>query len=648
MKHGSLAVRLAVSTLVVVFATCILCAGAALWVATAWIGRFAAGQSQDLADVTLSRLSTVDQLSRAQVSGSMNLLRHFEKQSGQPTVQGTSAILGKPVPNLLIGSQSQILNFQIVDQVKQLTGANATLFAWDGFSFTRVATNVLKPDHTRAVGTVLDPRGPAFAALVSRRPYVGVTDVLGTPAITSYQPVLGASGALIGAWYTGYPLDSMREVAQTVESSSILEHGFVALLKPDGTPVTHSNTISTPGMQSVLQAPKGWIVERRKFTPWGYSLVTAYSKSDVLRLEARILILPVLGTLLMVVLIVALQFVLLRRLVLKPVREITGHLAQANLNTLLPTDRTDEIGALSRSFNDYVLRIRRTLFQVRTSSSHASGQSGVIRTIASQTVTSMKGQCESAQQAADCVASLSDSMATISGLTRDSAEHARAARQAARQGADEVAAAVQLVRDLAAETQQNVDRVASLSQRAEQIGSIVGVIQEIAKGTNLLALNASIEAARAGEHGRGFAVVAGEVRRLSERTAQATQQVETIVSAMAEDTRTTSQSIQATCEHSVTGAETISGLNSSFERIVSLISEVDRRVEQIAQAAQHEVSTANQVTSAMRGLAESAIESASGAERVVNATGDLLNSSRNLENVVDEFRLSDLPEDRAA
>jgi methyl-accepting chemotaxis protein len=346
--------------------------------------------------------------------------------------------------------------------------------------------------------------------------------------------------------------------------------------------------------------------------------------------------------------IVVLQFVLLGRLVLRPVLYLTERLANADLNTRIEVERNDEIGALATGFNLFVQRLRQAMLQVREGSAATTAKSGEIRTISRSTEASMAEQCQSAENAATAIAQLSGEIASTSNRTSEVNEHTRAAADAARGGNELVTSTVALIERLSQDTQQSASRIESLSERTRQIGSIVGVINEIAAGTNLLALNASIEAARAGEHGRGFAVVAGEVRRLAERTAKATKQVAELISGIEHETGLASSNIKAACAHAAKGAEAVSGLGSTFERIASLVIEVDGRMAQIAQAAQREAAAANAVSDTMHQVAVNTKESASGAGVVVTAAGELLGTAHSLEDMVKQFQLKDLPQDYAA
>lgn len=117
---------------------------------------------------------------------------------GEPKLEGTA---------LHFGTTKMNGNYQLVDSLRDKHGCTATLFAKKGDGFVRISTNVVKDDGTRAVGTVLDPKGPAIAAIAQGEAYYGVADILGSSYQTGYEPIRDAAGQTVGVYYIGYRLE---------------------------------------------------------------------------------------------------------------------------------------------------------------------------------------------------------------------------------------------------------------------------------------------------------------------------------------------------------------------------------------------------------------------------------------------------------
>src|SRR3954469_3076468 len=138
------------------------------------------------------------------VQAATSLLKSKAAALGTPTVKGEETVTGKPVPALYFGETKMNNNFALVDEIQHEKGGTATIFVKNGDEFVRVATNVKKDDGSRAIGTVLDPKGKAIAAISKGENFYGEVDILGKPYITGYEPIRSEQNSTIGVYYVGY------------------------------------------------------------------------------------------------------------------------------------------------------------------------------------------------------------------------------------------------------------------------------------------------------------------------------------------------------------------------------------------------------------------------------------------------------------
>jgi methyl-accepting chemotaxis protein len=223
---------------------------------------------------------TTAALMQDRTRASMALLQEQIRVRGGAEKGAAVSVGGKPVNDILIGGKGQAGDFAIVDYVTRLNKGTATIFSKDGEHFVRIATNVMKDDGTRAVGTELNNTTPAYAELKSQRAFYGVVDILGNPYFTAYEPLLGKNGETIGISYVGYKAE-LPVLSQALDQAHLMKSGFVAVV--DSTKARYMPTWVTP--EQVQQATDNkdgsWTVIRLPLPEWGLTIVSAYPVAEM-------------------------------------------------------------------------------------------------------------------------------------------------------------------------------------------------------------------------------------------------------------------------------------------------------------------------------------------------------------------------------
>jgi hypothetical protein len=138
------------------------------------------------------------------VNRSMEILITKTEKLGAPKLEGKDSVAGKEVPGLYFGATKMNNFFDVVDEVVKENGGTASLFVKAGDEYVRVATNVKKDDGSRAIGTILDPKGPVIQAIKKGGQFYGEATIVGVPYMTGYEPIKDASDNVIGIYYAGY------------------------------------------------------------------------------------------------------------------------------------------------------------------------------------------------------------------------------------------------------------------------------------------------------------------------------------------------------------------------------------------------------------------------------------------------------------
>lgn len=318
--------------------------------------------------------------------------------------------------------------------------------------------------------------------------------------------------------------------------------------------------------------------------------------------------------------------------------EIAGQVASGNLAV-----EVDILGkredSLIFAMHTMVANLRNLVTQTIDISSGIASASAQLHATAEQIAT---GSEEVAAQTSTVATASEEMAATSSDIARNcnlAADNSQGASTSAEKGGAVVQKTISGMHRIAEQVKSSAQTVERLGVRSEQIGEIVGTIEDIADQTNLLALNAAIEAARAGEQGRGFAVVADEVRALAERTTKATREIGEMIKAIQNETKAAVLAMEEGVSEVEKGARSSEESGHALVEILASINEVTMQINQIATAAEQQTATTNEVTNNIQQVTDIIHQSARGAEETSTAASQLEVQSQQLQNLVSNFRI---------
>jgi methyl-accepting chemotaxis protein len=328
----------------------------------------------------------------------------------------------------------------------------------------------------------------------------------------------------------------------------------------------------------------------------------------------------------------------------RPLNEMNARITdiaqgEGDLTRRLNVTGSDEIAEISRMFNMFIEKLHGIISMIASTSTQVAAAASQLNSTSERIAT---GAEEVAAQSAT-VATAGEEMSATSGDIAQNcqmaAEGAQRASQSASNGAGVVERTVAVMGQIAEKVQESARTVESLGERSDQIGAIIGTIEDIADQTNLLALNAAIEAARAGEQGRGFAVVADEVRALAERTTRATKEIGEMIKAIQRETRGAVAAMEQGVHQVEAGTIEAAKSGDALRDILEQVNDVATQVNQIATAAEEQTATTGEISNNMQQITQVVQDTASGAHQSATAASQLYGNAEELQRLVRQFKL---------
>ncbi len=320
--------------------------------------------------------------------------------------------------------------------------------------------------------------------------------------------------------------------------------------------------------------------------------------------------------------------------------ELLHLFAKGDLTVRCDMRSRDELGTLASEVNTMADNLQKTMEQVVQCSAQVAAAAGQLYSTSEQMATGAEEVAAQTGTVATAGEEMAMTSTEIASNCSSAAQGAMQANERAQVGAKVVESTVAVMNSIAAQVRSTAQTVEGLGARGDQIGEIIGTIEDIADQTNLLALNAAIEAARAGEQGRGFAVVADEVRALAERTTRATREIGEMIKGIQNETRGAVAAMDQGVKEVEKGTSEAARSGEALQEILNQINSVVAQVNQIAVAAEQQTAITGEISNNIQQITGVVHETAKGAQESATAASQLSSLAVEMQRLVEQFRLS--------
>lgn len=327
--------------------------------------------------------------------------------------------------------------------------------------------------------------------------------------------------------------------------------------------------------------------------------------------------------------------------------QVARRIADGNLDEEVPIESTDEIGTLAEAFNKMTTVIvknlkveieksTRLMASIKDAIVHLSSSANEMMAISVQQSSGSAEQAAAVQEVTTTSEEIAITAKQITANAVSVEKMSESTSLSCEKGTGEVSNAINGMSILRVQVQSIAESMLKLGDNSQKIGGIVEIIDEISDQTNLLALNAAIEAAGAGEAGKRFAIVAQEVRRLAERTVEATRQIKGLIEEIQKATNTTIMVTEDGTKAVDSASQLVDKVQLSFDSIIGLVEETARSAKEITLSTQQQTFACEQMVETMTEVRDVAQQVAGSAKETEKAISEIITLTEKLQSLSEE------------